>query len=506
MNMITYSRNQSGFSLVPIIAIAVIAALWLLAMVALVMPSYQKVVQTKKANALRTASESSLDWAVSQLNQRNVAFDPPAGGFVRLDVPAAVIDSCGAFATTNPPISTIYVYDQAPPSTMTDPPSTYTSYVYDPYFDPNTTHPTVAPTVAQNGWRRVVARTVWGDAANPGNVKTVQVILKPNYMPSAPVAGAPLPPRPYFQFGLFGGQSVGLTGHQTVDAFDSRDGSYGGSNVLLSQADVGTNGSISLVGGSHIYGDVIVSNPVADPNNASDPGYTTETATGSGGPRVEGRLVDNGSVSGFDASNVAGGVTSGYQGGSVTPVQELPPTPQPPAHAHALGDINLSGRSTMTLRHGDYTASSISISGRGQIIIDASAGPVNIYMVGAGNITVGGNGIYNGSGVPSNLRIWNASSAPTTLGGNGDLSAVVYAPNSAVSLSGNGSIYGAVVGNTVSVTGGGTSGGFHYDVALRSAALGLTYQPPAPTATALSTLSNLQTVSWQEVDWDMTLP
>jgi hypothetical protein len=500
------TRNSNGFSLVPVIAIGVIAAMWLLGMTALVMPSYQKVCKTKKVNILRSASETSLDWAVSQLNLKNAALEPPINGYSKTDVPPSVIDSAGAFTTTTPPHSTVYVFDQAPPSTMTNPPAQYTSYVYDPYFDPNTTHPSIKPTVNRNGWRRVVARSTWGDPSVPDNVKTVQVILKPNYVPGQAVPGNPLPPKPYFEFGLFGGQSVGLNGNQTVDAFDSRNGNYGGGNVLHDDADVGTNGGVSISGNSTIFGDLVVSNKLTNPNSSTDAGYLIQNASASGDVHVTGKLINNGLVSGFNSGNVDGGITSGYRGGDYTPVKELPPTPQPPGSATPLGDISLSGNQTLTLTAGDYTASSINISGNGKLKINSSAGPVNIYMVGSGNISISGNGVSNLSGKPSNFRLWNGSSAPTTISGNGDLIGVVYAPNSPIKISGNGQVYGAVVGHSVTLSGGGTSGGFHYDIALRSVDTGLTYQPPPPPTTPLSTMTNLQTVSWQEVDWNMALP
>jgi hypothetical protein len=117
------------------------------------------------------------------------------------------------------------------------------------------------------------------------------------------------------------------------------------------------------------------------------------------------------------------------------------------------------------------TATSISVGGNGGIELQAAA-TLNIYT--AGNVAIAGNGILNNDPVnkPQNFMLWGtrASTAASlrniSIAGNGELNAVVYAPNANVTAKGggsSGSVGGAIVGNTVTITGGSA---FHYDQAL----------------------------------------
>ena len=59
-----------------------------------------------------------------------------------------------------------------------------------------------------------------------------------------------------------------------------------------------------------------------------------------------------------------------------------------------------------------------------------------------------------------------------SIGSSSDLYATIYAPQSAVTLSGSGDLYGSIVGLSVSMTG---SSAIHYDLALdpNNGAIGL---------------------------------
>jgi hypothetical protein len=57
--------------------------------------------------------------------------------------------------------------------------------------------------------------------------------------------------------------------------------------------------------------------------------------------------------------------------------------------------------------------------------------------------------------VPGDFRVNYAGTATVSVGGNGTLAAVITAPNAAVQASGNGNIYGALIGKTVVYSGNG---------------------------------------------------
>jgi hypothetical protein len=80
-----------------------------------------------------------------------------------------------------------------------------------------------------------------------------------------------------------------------------------------------------------------------------------------------------------------------------------------------------------------------------------------------------GGAIVNSSGVPSNFQIIYGGTALIKLSGGTGAAAVMYAPNSAVSISGGGEFFGAIVGKTVDNSGGST---LHYDRALKTGLVG----------------------------------
>lgn len=83
-----------------------------------------------------------------------------------------------------------------------------------------------------------------------------------------------------------------------------------------------------------------------------------------------------------------------------------------------ISAINLSGHAMSTLTAGTYVVSSLSISGQARLIIDASAGPVNLFVTGA--ISVAGKGISNTSQLPQNLNIVEVGSASVQVSGGSD--------------------------------------------------------------------------------------
>jgi hypothetical protein len=250
-------------------------------------------------------------------------------------------------------------------------------------------------------------------------------------------------------------------------------------------ADVGTNGTAGLNGNVNIGGNL---------NAWSTPGNSGTVVTGGNNVTINGNVDANGGVSGLSSQNVSGTITQNDNHAQ----QQFPAAPTAPSNAVDLGTISLSGNRTMTLTAGSYIVSSISITGNGQLMIDSSNGPVNIYVQGGGSaagINIGGNGIMNGA-TPANLRIWYGGTGDTHIAGNGSFTGVIYAPNSNVSINGNGQEFGAVVGNSVNFNGNGT---FHYDRSL-STNQQLMWNPPLTVTTYqnVNYLKYFQAVSWEE--------
>jgi hypothetical protein len=121
-----------------------------------------------------------------------------------------------------------------------------------------------------------------------------------------------------------------------------------------------------------------------------------------------------------------------------------------------------------------YYVNSISLNGKASVTVgDCSPKnpgqyqPVIINIVGSGGGTVmdiGGNGIANGTFNSSLMQFQYSGTGGINLHGNGSSAAVIFAPNAPVTLSGNGTIYGSVIG--ASILGNGNPVTIHYDRAL----------------------------------------
>lgn len=447
-------RTQSGFSLLTVMLIGMTAVLWVSALMATVMPSYQQVSHSRLSSALRSSAEAALDWAVAELNSGHSSIDDLTNNGTAssaVSVPSNVLGSYGT-----PTTATVAVSNIQPPAD---------SYLYDPRLDP--ANAATNGGITENGWRMVTATAQIGSKS-----KSVRVILKPNYTET-----------PTFDMAIFMDHGLTLAGTgMTLDSYDSSRGAYGGMNVSTLGADIGSNGLINI-GNSNIGGNLYgFSDPVND---------TTHTVIESGPTAV----VNGGVMTNALASSRLDTVTLGMGLPAGTPaVQEslsldqksLPPVPSHPTGATYIPTIGSTSRTPTTLAAGDYWCNSITISGHGSVIVPAD-GTVRIFVEGANpTINIGGNGFVN-LARPQNLQIFTAGTH-MSIGGNGALNAVVYAPNADIRMAGNSQFFGAIIGHEMSLTGGGSRGGFHYDRSLATANI-----------LSNSALARVQTVSWQEL-------
>ena len=128
-------------------------------------------------------------------------------------------------------------------------------------------------------------------------------------------------------------------------------------------------------------------------------------------------------------------------------------------------DFSLQSNQSLTHPGGTYYFQNFTMQGGSSLMF---TGPATIYCYGTFN--VGGNTMTSGS-KPGNLTIvmckTPGGTAPgsLTVGSSAALYASIYAPQSAVTLSGSGDIYGTVLGLTVDLTG---TSGIHFDLSLNS--------------------------------------
>lgn len=288
--------------------------------------------------------------------------------------------------------------------------------------------------------------------------------------------------RPVFNYAAFatgsGCGAIAFTGNASTRSYDSRELPPDPRNE---GGHIGSNGNLSGGGSADIYG--TMSTPRAGVGNCTANNVTAATMSALGtvhegliqlpqpiefpspDPVPPGHPTNSQSISGSGCpSGTAGFCASG-------PVFTPPdPTGNTPV---LLGNLSISGNSTVTLKAGTYIINSLSISGNSKIVVDsASNGPVRIVLAGQGSVdpvfNVSGNGISNTTWDPNNLRIEYAGTKTMNFSGNGDTAAIVYAPNAVGNFSGNADFFGTVIMNTMNFSGNTR---MTYDRALQQSAV-----------------------------------
>ena len=254
---------------------------------------------------------------------------------------------------------------------------------------------------------------------------------------------------PGFTDAAFGDTGVHLTGNGCTDSYNSNVGAYSVSKCTSACIGaVGTNGTaagaISGVGNACVQGEC----DIGAGSTTSNISLTANATCQSKG--VEPATVTLSSVTipsypNANPFNVSGTATLTAN--------------------ETYGTVSAGANSTLTMNAGVYVMQSLKLSGNAQLKL--GSGPIVVYLNGTGaDLDLSGNGVSNGTGIPGNLVFMCADTVTgVTVTGNGTAAYAVYCPKAAISVNGNGDIYGAVVGKSVTMVGNGT---IHYDAALGS--------------------------------------
>lgn len=246
-------------------------------------------------------------------------------------------------------------------------------------------------------------------------------------------------PKALFNNAVFGNSSVSLTGITLVDSYDSSLGPYSSLNAG-ENGDIGTNDTLTMSGNASVKGDALVA-----------PGGNVSGVES----RITGELFYAGNPTELDPVILP----AYFSGVPITPDLKLTKdTTTIPAGNYHYEEIALSSSAVLVISGNTniYISEKISITGAAKIVAGSN---VKFYIMGDANF--GGQGIINSSGLPSDLQIYGLGSGTTiNYSGGNDFYGTIYAPECAVSTGGNSSIYGAIVGNTVTLSG---TGSLHYD-------------------------------------------
>lgn len=239
-----------------------------------------------------------------------------------------------------------------------------------------------------------------------------------------------------FRYAAFGNATVQGNGSIVTDSWDSRVTTrYENAPVKGRKGDLGSNGRVSLSGGSGQVSGTITENaekpvPPADipsvPSDAYPAGVVRKSETFTQ-PRV---AISKVFLAGSDVLTFA-----------------------PPSGG--VQEIWITDEATIT--------------GGGQVVIQQPPAPqapgtVKLYLNGPGPYKLSGNGVANGgpTATPITLQIISNQAIDIAISGGAHYTGVIYAPNARVDLSGTVDLMGGVVAGTVTLN----SGNFHYDEAL----------------------------------------
>src|SRR5262249_20247252 len=149
------------------------------------------------------------------------------------------------------------------------------------------------------------------------------------------------------------------------------------------------------------------------------------------------------------------------------------------SYSAVTGDLVIGSGKTVTLGAGTYCFHNVTLTGTGKLnACGAVVLVVNGVLSTSGGATLGGSG-----NIPANLQIKSSypGSNGVSLSGGSDY-AVVFAPRTNVMLGGGVQLYGAVLGQTLALSGVG--GAIHYDTQLVTVWAEFSPPPPPPPSTS----------------------
>ena len=326
--------------------------------------------------------------------------------------------------------------------------------------------------IAMNFNRRTNASTAGGNTAYTGPTRTIEAIMIPQGG-STSIWGN----------GIVLKNALTMSGGGTIDHFDSTNlaliaaGTAAGrtptSQFLNSPSTYrSTNYTETLVGmlnangsnlsNTYVYGGMSYSTTGAVPQNTTHVQGTISTPYTGNPPTT---------------SNPTWTPDITYTGGGNPPVATIQTStgnssPTTAYHIKVTGDLTIPGGKTLAIipPTGVTSTTYVEIWTTGSFVTSGS-GVINqspyvhvTYFVD-GSVTTSGQSFNNAVGAAQNNQLIVVGSGSVTVSGSGVYVGTIDAPNSAVTVSGSGSFTGALIANTLNISGGAS---FHADDALAS--------------------------------------
>lgn len=268
-------------------------------------------------------------------------------------------------------------------------------------------------------------------------------------------------PNTIWQYGAFGREFLHLDSNARVDSYHSGIGTYaaqatngtGSDQHALSNGDIGSNGGISLDGNSTVWGDAI-------------PGPSHGTTFHGLNATVTGSITPASAQVQFPTINVPAYTSLGNF--TVTSNTTLA------SGNYAYGNLRVNSSKNLTITGpANIVCTNMNLRSNGQIIVDATNGPVNFYVID--DFVLDSNAqIRSTTYTPIDVRMYllsdnvinpeiNVDLDEVDLNSNTAVYGTILAPNAEVILDSNFQMFGALMARNLTVN---SNARFHFDEAL----------------------------------------
>lgn len=262
----------------------------------------------------------------------------------------------------------------------------------------------------------------------------------------------------FFDMGLFGDLGMDLKAFSNIYTYDSTETQNPTADDSLGGGWLGSNGSFgtkqdTFIDGSFTLGESAVG---ADATWNEIPVGSCQI---SGEAAIVGERIDP------DPLGVINGELADTFAYYSVPGQNDNLSAKPPILPPHF-DVSVNNGGEMILTSGNYYISDVDIKNGGTLTVNASAGPVNIYLAGGFEAKEGST--INMTGNPTDLRIYSNSDEPIILKNSGSFKGLIYAPLASIAILNSGDFYGVLWGQNVEIK---NSGDVYIDMALMRAYL-----------------------------------
>ena len=245
---------------------------------------------------------------------------------------------------------------------------------------------------------------------------------------------------PKLGFGVFGDQLVDMKAYGNVYSYYSSRTPTPIPTDSTGEADSGGNNDFITHVGTYLDGSLVLGeDEYGNPAIWYDPG-SGSVVTGDGGVTMDHVISDPlGAIGGPLAVKFAEAAFTNNNANAIPAITS--------------DKINLGAGQTMTLPTGNYYLSGIELNNSATLTIDASAGPVNIYLTGGANFKNGCS--VNIIGQPPDFSLYSNSSATLLLYNSSSFKGLIYAPYADIQIDNSGNFYGVVWGDEVELKNSG---------------------------------------------------